>query len=449
MESSDELPAIVVPGPELRERVDHFASRLSTLEKRKADEMVAKVLASPKRNQFLFVDASHIFYPYFLSKVSEFRQHPERRPDANKKDAAVPSASAAPLTVGGQGTTTTTKADGVVRTVGGTLAPRSDSKREALLREAEQEAKRYLEDPYPNHYSLDLKGGTVDIPAVVMDILSVTAQYTAKYGEAFLISVQTKRKRDPLFRFLEADDVRHGVFTKLVDSYKRILHFDPDATETRLDNMQRPNYVLETVCAEKMRYAQATVARRKAALLTDDELKAKLQWQVFKVVKNFTLTDVLLDGPVPETAASRRQLHHYSTAHPPVPAPSAEAEDPTAALPAATVRSSTNNMLQPPGGAYVPVYLGSSLVPDGTSDRRKIVVEEQYTPQAVAPVRRGVEYFVDDRTGERLRVAEMQPSRGDGSGPAVVKRSREEMGLSSEDDMARELQRQAKERPTM
>ncbi|CAM39206.1 hypothetical protein, conserved [Leishmania braziliensis MHOM/BR/75/M2904] len=379
MENEEALPTIVVPGPELREKVDAFAARLSALDRRKADEMVAKLLASSKRNQFLFVDTSHIFFPYFLSKLTEFRQHPELRPQ--KPSEHKDSVGAAG---GEKGAATTTKTGTITRTMGGTAGAKSDPKREELLRQTEAEARRYLEDPFPNHYSLDRKAGTVDVTALLMDVLSTTAQYTAKYGDKFLAAVKGKQRHNPIFHFLHEDDVRHGMFCKLVESYRRILSFDEEETETRLENLQSQSYLLGTVCEEKMKYAKAALARRRAALLTDEELRGRLQWTLFSVVKTFRLSDLQLDGPVPETAASKQRAAPAANATFISPAftstttsrPRAgEVTGPVTPAAAASGGSTTAyaTTLQPPGAAsssFAPVYMSSSLV-KGTGSNGK------------------------------------------------------------------------------
>lgn len=364
MENEEALPTIVIPGPELREKVDGFAARLSSLDRRKADEMVAKLLASSKRNQFLFVDTSHIFYPYFLSKLTEYRQHPELRPqktaEQNAGDGAAGGSGG-----GGAAASTTTKAGVITRTMGGTAGVESDPEREELLRQTEAEARRYLEDPFPNRFSLDLKGGTVDMTALLTDVLSTTAQYTAKYGDKFLAAVQAKQRHNPLMRFLQEDDVRHSVFMKLVDSYRRVLNFDEDEVESRLESLESQSYVLNTVCEEKKKYARAALARRRAALLTDEELRGRLQWTLFTVVKSFRLSDLQLDGPVPETAASKQHLVAAAPVAAAQPSPAVE-DDPSAPPPPVVEppTSGRSTTVRPPGGApsFAPVYMSTSLV---------------------------------------------------------------------------------------
>ncbi|KAH8619931.1 hypothetical protein ERJ75_000117900 [Trypanosoma vivax] len=76
----DATPGIIVPGPELRMKIERTAASLAKRDKRKAEEMMAKVLASQKREEFLFFEMTHVFYPFFLQKLNEFRTYPELMP---------------------------------------------------------------------------------------------------------------------------------------------------------------------------------------------------------------------------------------------------------------------------------------------------------------------------------------------------------------------------------
>ncbi|ORC85760.1 putative splicing factor 3 subunit [Trypanosoma theileri] len=316
----DTTPGIIAPGPELRAKIDKSAASLAKRDKRKAEEMMAKVLASPKREEFLYFEMTHVFYPFFLQRLNEYRAHPELIPTEEKKETPTGAGETTKTTTTGaaaagatmaSNTTTTIKAGGIVRREGGTTA-RHDPKRDEALRQAEIEAQRYLEDPFPNRYSLDLLQGTVDMPAMTLSYMTCTAQYIAKYGDRFLKDLLGRYRNNVAFRFLNSEDVRHEVLLKLVESYRLILHHDPEKVEDRLEQYQSPRNVVETICEEKVKYAKAAIARRKAALLTDEELRDKLEWNFFTVVHQFTLADLGLDGPMPQTAAAHRRTHLYN-----------------------------------------------------------------------------------------------------------------------------------------
>ncbi|KAH8605818.1 putative Surp module [Trypanosoma vivax] len=355
----DATPGIIVPGPELRMKIERTAASLAKRDKRKAEEMMAKVLASQKREEFLFFEMTHVFYPFFLQKLNEFRTYPELMP--TEKD----STSKTSNTV-----TTTVKPGGIVRREGGT-------RREEVLRQAEVEAQRYLEDPFPNKYSLDLLHGTVDMSALTLSYMTCTAQYIAKYGEQFLQDLRTRYVNNAAFRFLNSEDVRHGVLLKLIESYRRILNHDPEEVEDRLERYDSPRYVIDKICAEKARYARAAIARQKAALLTDDELRDKLEWNIFTVVQNFSLNDLSLDGPVPAGAAARRRAQHegvstiaLTTASPSTTnGSSADASTPATVTPRGVkdVQEDGSHMVRPPTGmmappAFKPSFISSTLV---------------------------------------------------------------------------------------
>lgn len=328
-------PTIIVPGPELAHKINQFASKLSTFDKRHAEELIAKTLASPKRNKFLYIEPSHVFYPYFLQKLTEYRQNPSLRldkgekkkgagdgeggkpegaPHASSSSSSAPSGSSAfsaNVKTGGGGTkgstTTTTTPGGRIQVQGGTTVT-DDPVREALLQKVEEEARKYEHDPHPPRYRLNLEEGTLEVPPLILELISLTAQYVAKYGTPFLEGLQAKQQRlnSVSFQFLEDKDPRHELFTSLIESYRLILEATNDAnTEERLvDHLHNRDYVEEMI-REKMKYIQATLARRQAALLTDEILRQKLQWSYFEVVQTFTLSDLTLDGPVPPTARSQ------------------------------------------------------------------------------------------------------------------------------------------------
>lgn len=328
--ASHSAPTIIVPGPELAHKIDLFASKLSTFEKRRADELMAKTLASPNRNKFLYVDPSHIFYPYFLQKLTEFRQNPSLRIEksSNSKDAkkqkkneeeeegSTTQPPGSSSSGAGTGTTTTTTKDGKVQMAGGTLQAEDRAAHQQLLEKMEAEGRRYQTDPYPSHYSLDLEDGTLEVPPLMMEFLTVTAQYVAKYGDAFLHELQAKQQRTNSgnLQFLQEQHPRHGVFTGLVASYRRILNASDAETEERLVDQYGSLSFVKSIVEDKMKYVKASLARRQAALLTDEALRARLQWSYFQVLHTFTLSDVRLDGPVPPTAMSQQQQQRQNAA---------------------------------------------------------------------------------------------------------------------------------------
>lgn len=178
-----------------------------------------------------------------------------------------------------------------------------------LLEKMEAEGRRYQTDPHPSHYSLHLEDGTLEVPPLMMEFLTLTAQYVAKYGDEFLQELIAKQQRtnSSNLQFLQEQHPRHGVFLGLVESYRRILNASDAETEERLVDQFGSIAFVKGVVEDKMKYAKASLARRQAALLTDEALRARLQWSYFQVLHTFSLSDVMLDGPVPPTAMSQQQ----------------------------------------------------------------------------------------------------------------------------------------------
>ena len=57
------------------------------------------------------------------------------------------------------------------------------------------------------------------------DVLKVTAQYVAINGEDFLIALTERKRADPLFAFLKPSNSKFNYFTRMVDSYVKIIGF--------------------------------------------------------------------------------------------------------------------------------------------------------------------------------------------------------------------------------
>lgn len=75
--------------------------------------------------------------------------------------------------------------------------------------------------PPPYEYSLGHPNG---LAAVDMDIIKLTAQYTAANGRDFLSTLAQKEQRNPQFDFLKPTHLLFSYFTSLVDAYAKILH---------------------------------------------------------------------------------------------------------------------------------------------------------------------------------------------------------------------------------
>jgi hypothetical protein len=368
------------PGPVLDDTIKKAALNLAALDKREADVRIQKILASSKRDLFPFLDAAHEWHPYFLKVLTELRSDEARRKELTEHYGQAKAAKAASSTTGGLTAAQTTKAE-------------AEKAKEDALRVASAAAKQHTTDPSPALFSLQLAPG-VEVPALALDVMKVTAQYAAKFhSTCFLETVARKQRLNNTFRFLLAEDPRHSTFCRLVRAYRALIEADEASTEDRLEKLRVDRFVLE-LCAEKVAFQQADVARKKAALLTDDELRRRLDWDHFAVVHTFDFKDL----GVPKPAAP---------------------------LPALVAQPTAGNFIAPPtSGSFVsppgmggprpqPVFMSSALLSgtSGDAPRRQapaVAVVDNYEVVHSAPTRAAITSFVDPATGQKVNAAQLQ-----------------------------------------
>ena len=387
MSTSNSISMMPTPGPALDKLIKQAALNLAGRDKREAEVIMQKLLASNKREQFLFVDPTNDWYPYFIKILTELRSDEGRRKEmAEAQKAAAEQAKSA---------TSSTQAGGSVAASAQAAKAAAEKVKEETLRVATAAGKQHLVDPSPSVFSLDLAPG-VEIPALMLDVMKVTAQYAAKFrATTFLESVSKKQRMNHTFRFLMSEDPRHATFCKLVTAYRALLDSSDVATEERLEKLSTDKHVLE-LCADKVTFLNADVARKKAALLTDDELRRRLDWDHFTVVHTFDFKDLGLPKP--------------AAASPP---------------PAFITPPTGGSFIAPPtGGSFIgppgmsarppvqqPTFMNPSLLSGTTGDavrRKDPVIVDDYEVNAVAPQRAAITHFVDPTTGQRVNASQLQ-----------------------------------------
>eukprot|EP00758_Cryptobia_borreli_P005104 Tbor_TRINITY_DN4739_c0_g1::TRINITY_DN4739_c0_g1_i1::g.17064::m.17064/K12825/SF3A1, SAP114; splicing factor 3A subunit 1 len=251
------------------------------------------------------LDCDHPYYTFFYSKYKEFRDNP--------------SALALATAIVNAG-----KGDPVRAAEAAEVSAKSNRERQEeavkglqqkMLFEAEADAKRIRLEPHPKAYQLVIEPG-VNINRVTFDTMSLTAQYAAKCSclassrrnnnnnsgverdgmEAFLNDVKERYANTNVFRFLNDTNPLYKTFIGLVSSYEKILNFDCERVQKRLEPYEAGGAQFERILDEKRDYYKAEAARRRATLLTEGELKKRLNWSCFSVVGTFTLQDLGFGG---------------------------------------------------------------------------------------------------------------------------------------------------------
>lgn len=100
-------------------------------------------------------------------------------------------------------------------------------------KEEEEREQQIEQDKKQNQQNLKLLGEdfnfTFPAPNVTLrqdEVIKTTAQYVAVNGEDFLIMLTERKRGDPKFDFLKPSNSKFNYFTRLVDSYVKIISFN-------------------------------------------------------------------------------------------------------------------------------------------------------------------------------------------------------------------------------
>ena len=257
------LTGIIIPGPKLRERIDKAAQLVA-----KDASLIERVKKSPRAADFPYFVETNEFYPYFVHMLQEYRK-PQAKPEAATK---------------AEEKTDTAATSGAARTV-------AESGPSTPSPPPEPEAERRLRDPCPESFTMVADAG-VTLKALDVDVMRLTAQHVAVYGPEFFEALLRKVSRLPQYDFLQDADPRHATYESLVGAYTLLLKCDAK-TMTELEANQDALHV-RSLCEEKRAFVKAEEARRRAALLTEPELRRRLNWDEFSVLGAFSLEDLKL-----------------------------------------------------------------------------------------------------------------------------------------------------------
>jgi splicing factor 3A subunit 1 len=169
------------------------------------------------------------------------------------------------------------------------------------------------------------------LSAMDVDIIKLTAQYTALNGRDFLSGLAQREARNPQFDFLKPTHMLFSYFTTLVDSYAKLLQPTQDIVSRAKRNADELA-ALEAAVQRWEWQRQEEEKRRRDAAEADAERNALagVDWQDFTVVETIDFAeDELLDlvefssmnpfAPLPSSSSSGAS---GGSAPPPPPPPS-------------------------------------------------------------------------------------------------------------------------------
>merc|ERR1719421_2134207 len=137
--------------------------------------------------------------------------------------------------------------------------------------------------PPPYQFSLVHPTG---LSAMDMDIIKMTAQYTAVSGRQFLAGLAQREQRNPQFDFLKPTHVLFSYFTQLVDAYTRALAPPPEL-RAEVKKVEDPEHALKR-CVRRWdwsRRADEKERREKALRDADRASFQAVDWHDFVVVE--------------------------------------------------------------------------------------------------------------------------------------------------------------------
>jgi splicing factor 3A subunit 1 len=146
-----------------------------------------------------------------------------------------------------------------------------------------------------------------NISAKDLDVLKVTALYTARVGENWLKELRNRESGNPQFEWLRPNHSFFQFFRSLVDQYKILLE-EEQTIEARIEELQRNIknrfHILDRAKQRAEYVKHVTVQKEKEEKKAEDEKKeyATIDWQDFTVIATVLFDEVDDNADLPPPA---------------------------------------------------------------------------------------------------------------------------------------------------
>ncbi|KAN0066104.1 SF3a splicing factor complex subunit [Thecaphora frezii] len=176
---------IIFPPPDIRTTVDKTADFVA----RVGPSFEAKIKTAESNNpKFSFLNPDDPYHSYYQQRIQAAKNgETQSTPPAAASQGAQPAAAASDAAPADQ--------------------PTGD------------EGQR-PEEPEPLEFSADLP----NITAIDLDIIKLTALFTARKGRSFASALQAREARSFQFEFLRPSHSFYGYFNRLVEQYEKVMH---------------------------------------------------------------------------------------------------------------------------------------------------------------------------------------------------------------------------------
>ncbi|KAI8363324.1 Pre-mRNA splicing factor PRP21 like protein-domain-containing protein [Mortierella sp. GBAus27b] len=179
--------------------------------------------------------------------------------------------------------------------------------------ETEVQVEEVVKPPPEEPPALEFMTPMPSVSSQDLDVLKLTAQFVARNGRQFMVSLAQREARNYQFDFLRPNHSLFGYFSKLVEQYTKILVPTPEMIQ-QIDARADNKYAVQDVVMSRVEYtAYQQELRKKRDEKEDAERQAflSINWQDFVVVQTieFTEADDAVDLPLPK---SLRELETMS-----------------------------------------------------------------------------------------------------------------------------------------
>jgi splicing factor 3A subunit 1 len=160
-------------------------------------------------------------------------------------------------------------------------------------------------------YALDfVVAHPTGVNAVDVDIIKLTAQYTAVNGREFLAGLATREQRNAKFDFLKPTHMLFSYFTSLVDAYAKIVHPTDDLKQRVLERTKQQHVFENAVHRWNWKHSEEERKRSENAQHNSHFEFQAVDWNDFAVVEVIDFGD---DELLDVTGLNQLDLHDSTT----------------------------------------------------------------------------------------------------------------------------------------
>jgi splicing factor 3A subunit 1 len=284
---------IIHPPPDIRVIIEKTATFVA----KNGPEFERRIISLNQGNaKFNFLQPSDPYHAYYHHRVSELAAAPpgSDTPAGGEPDGA---ASAAP----DGAALAPAPADG---TAPADCAAAADAKPDHSAPFRVPPPTKVLVPPKAELYTVRLPEG---ITGEELDIIKLTAQFVARQGKNFLMSLAQRESNNMQFHFIRPTHSMFPFFTSLTDAYSRVLNPE-EGVPALLKELREGSKDLTTVLERCLNRLEWDQSQEQAKQQAEDEIEQErlqmsmIDWHDFAVVETIELDDDEYEGlPVPLT----------------------------------------------------------------------------------------------------------------------------------------------------